>query len=880
MKDREVVHVVSHSHWDREWYLPYEEYRMRLIELIDDLIILFQKDTDFKSFHLDGQSIILDDYLEIRPQNKDVLKELICDGKLIVGPYYILQDSFLITSEMHIRNSLIGYLETKKWGKEIRIGYFPDTFGNVGQIPQILKQLNTDTVFFGRGVKPIGFNNSILEDYKFQSQFSEMIWRGADGSEVLGILFANWYSNGNEIPVDKLEAKKYWDRKLKEVRKFASTSHYLLMNGCDHQPVQKNLSEALRVAKELYPNIEFIHDSLPNYVQALKNSTLEDLSIITNELVSQETDGWYTLANTASSRIYLKQENDSLANLLERVLEPLIVMTNRFDLKDQLMYAWKLLLQNSPHDSICGCSIDAVHKEMEIRFQKVSQLLNYLIDECINSFSKNLYITELGTYFFTVLNPGPEAKTDIVNVELVLDSSDFRDGKIEDHYQKMKSLELPKYKIVDENGKEYPSIIEDLGVSFTYDLPKDKFRSAQFSRKIKVSMVVKDMGPFSWKTFKLRELSRDILIENIIEKSSLENKFYKFEISDKNQLNLLLKKQNKKITNVLYFEDYGDLGNEYVFKAPQNDVPIISKVLSLKIINQTSEYVEGEIIHEIEIPISMEKTLKEEQEKIVEFRDRISKRSQTKTIIKIKTKILLFKDCPQIRFESNFLNSAEDHRLRVVFKSGLSNSYHYADSIFELVKRENKPNTTWENPSYVNRYRNFVSLSNNKTALTISSVGIHEYEILDDKNVAITLLRSVVELGDWGYFPTPDAQCKRQFCFQYALEWHDECLKWDAYHRSFALQGKLLSFQTYHSKGELLASSHLIDHWTMNNKEIFITSLKPSVFGDDKLLRYMNFSNRSVELLNKDSQFVNFLEQLVSDTSHKIKGHEIKTEII
>ena len=94
---------------------------------------------------------------------------------------------------------------------------------------------------FGRGVKPIGFDNQVLEDEQFTSQFSEMYWQGADGSRVLGILFANWYSNGNEIPVDKDEALTFWKQKLADVRDYASTNQWLMMNGCDHQPVQKNL---------------------------------------------------------------------------------------------------------------------------------------------------------------------------------------------------------------------------------------------------------------------------------------------------------------------------------------------------------------------------------------------------------------------------------------------------------------------------------------------------------------------------------------------------------------------------------------------------------------------------------------------------------------
>ena len=165
-----TVHIISHSHWDREWYLPFESHRMQLVELFDNLFDLFENDPDFKSFHLDGQTIVLDDYLEICPENRDKVQRYIDEGKLKIGPFYILQDDYLISSEANVRNTLIGQQECKKWGKSTQIGYFPDTFGNMGQAPQLLQQSGIHVAAFGRGVKPIGFDNQVLEDEQFTSQ--------------------------------------------------------------------------------------------------------------------------------------------------------------------------------------------------------------------------------------------------------------------------------------------------------------------------------------------------------------------------------------------------------------------------------------------------------------------------------------------------------------------------------------------------------------------------------------------------------------------------------------------------------------------------------------------------------------------------------------
>ncbi len=139
---KKKVYIVSHSHWDREWYLPYEEHHMRLIELVDNVLDLIENDPEFNSFHLDGQTIILDDYLQVRPEKKEAVKKAVQAGKLKIGPFYILQDDFLISSESNVRNMLIGHLESQKWGAPVQLGYFPDTFGNMGQTPQMMQLAN------------------------------------------------------------------------------------------------------------------------------------------------------------------------------------------------------------------------------------------------------------------------------------------------------------------------------------------------------------------------------------------------------------------------------------------------------------------------------------------------------------------------------------------------------------------------------------------------------------------------------------------------------------------------------------------------------------------------------------------------------------------
>ncbi|NAP00780.1 alpha-mannosidase, partial [Halomonas sp. MG34] len=214
MTDQKHIHIISHTHWDREWYLPYEKHHVLLIKLMDRLLDTLEKDPEFKSFHLDGQTIILDDYLQVRPNRREKLEKYIREGRLHIGPWYILQDEFLTSSEANIRNLQYGMKDAIQWGGISKVGYFPDSFGNMGQGPQILSQAGINNAVFGRGVKPTGFNNMVSDAEQYESPYSEMLWRSPDGSSVLGILFANWYCNGNEVPVDEKQAKQYWEKHL------------------------------------------------------------------------------------------------------------------------------------------------------------------------------------------------------------------------------------------------------------------------------------------------------------------------------------------------------------------------------------------------------------------------------------------------------------------------------------------------------------------------------------------------------------------------------------------------------------------------------------------------------------------------------------------
>lgn len=855
------AHIISHSHWDREWYLPYEKHHMLQVEFMDTLIETLENDDNFKSFHLDGQTIMLDDYLQVKPGKKDILKKLIKEGRLKVGPWYVLQDEWLTSSEANIRNLLIGHRDAKEYGNICKIGYFPDSFGNMGQAPQILKGTGIDTAVFGRGVKPTGFNNQVEEGKNFESKYSEMYWESPDGSKVLGILFANWYCNGVEIPVNEHESKKYWDEKIEESERYASTEHLLFMNGCDHQPVQTDLSEALETAKKIYPDVEFIHSNFEDYVNKVNEAKKDDLAVIKGELRSQQTDGWYTLANTASARIYLKQVNSRCQMLYEKVAEPLATMAYKEGLDyphELFVYGWKTLMQNHPHDSICGCSVDDVHREMVIRFEKAENIALHIIDESLKFLSNKIDNSRFTGIHkeakpFFIVNPTGYNKDGVVEIQLEVEKNYFRDSTLEECVKKSNETKLPKYKIIDSKGNVIPGTIEELSNKFNYDLPKDKFRQPYIAKVVKITMEVKNIPQFGWESFALIPSEEETLKREslFIAENELENKFYKLKINKNGSVNVYHKESKNLYEELCVYEDCGDIGNEYIFMKPIGDIEITTKdnIAEIKILEDSEIRAVIEVTNKISIPKSADSLLDKEISNLVEFKNRKANRSTEFNDMEIITTYTVERLSRGIKVKTRFLNESLDHRLRALFKSNINSNYHYADSIFEIVKRDNIPSELWENPCNTQHQQAFVNIHNENYGLTIANRGLNEYEILHSENntIALTIHRGVRELGDWGVFMTPEAQCLGERVVEFEIIPHGN--KEDLF-KSYEEAYRFQVDDFYHeislnSTNELSLINGMFKY---NSKETIWSTLKVNEENNKLISRWYNMSDKYSEL--------------------------------
>lgn len=286
------------------------------------------------------------------------------------------------------------------------------------------------------------------------------------------------------------------------------------------------------------------------------------------------------------------------------------------------------------------------------------------------------------------------------------------------------------------------------------------------------------------------------------------------------------------------------------------------------------------IVQQLLIPIEADERLKKEQQMVIEFRHRKAGRSQEMSTLELSTIITLRKGSKKIDFETTLNNQMKDHRLRVLFPTNLHVKQHEADSIFEVVSRPNKVPKSWENPTNPQHQQAFVNLEGDAYGVTVGNYGINEYEVIDGGMIALTLLRCVGELGDWGYFPTPEAQCIGAHRFNYSIELHGPQEKFASYQNAYSAQVPFSTCQMVANReGDLpLEKTYL----SCEGKAFAITALKRSKFNDKVVVRGFNLSDRVEPLkmtkAGKHGQLLNLLEEKVEQTiAPTLKPYEIRT---
>lgn len=417
MSDRVNVTLVPHTHWDREWYEPFAVFLSRLEQMMDTLLDLAAD--GFPHFHLDGQTAMIDDYLARRPDRGEELAAHVRDGRLSAGPWVAQMDEFLTSGESHIRNLEMGLDRARRLGRALEVGYMPDQFGHIGQMPQILRLAGIDKAMVWRGV-PSSIDTSTFR------------WQSPDGSEVLTESLPVGYSSGWKLIRDEQPFGDVVGSEVERLLPYSRDRRVVLMVGYDHAGPDPTMPDRLANA-ELPDNVDVVVGGVAQHVGAL--TWTDRLPLWRGELRSSARA--HLLPNVYSARVHQKRERGRVEALIERYAEPLAALVPGFEWPaDELRRAWTLLLWNGAHDSACGCSHDQVAIDVDARFAEAREIGESIVERALSSLGEQMSgsgvirinpspferdgVPPLG---YAVTDPAPESPLAGISLEPLADGS-------------------------------------------------------------------------------------------------------------------------------------------------------------------------------------------------------------------------------------------------------------------------------------------------------------------------------------------------------------------------------------------------------------------------------------------------------------------------
>lgn len=438
------VAIIPHTHWDREWYAPFQEFRVRLVRLLDELLPLLERDLSYARFLLDGQTAVLDDYLEVRPEATGALQRLAANGRVSIGPWMILMDEFMVSGETIVRDLQLGMRRAAELGGAMPVGYLPDMFGHIAQMPQILRAAGLEHAVVWRGVP------AAVEHTAFW-------WEAPDGSRVRAEYLYGSYSNGRDLPDDakQLVARaQSYELELGDAR--LPGGSLLLMNGTDHQMPQPWLGRVVAEANELQDEYHFAVSSFPEY---LVDQPSDGLITITGELRSGARAN--VLMGVASNRIDVHQACAIAERAIEQRAEPLSALLLPADAfpAGLLELAWRNLVLNSAHDSSCACSHDEVVDQVLVRYYEARQIGDALTREALRRLATEVDAAPASSI---VVNPTPADRGGVVQA--------FVPGAGSVHFETPDGTALPTQVVDDVGGEGFYAMVSGQKVRWVLEM--------------------------------------------------------------------------------------------------------------------------------------------------------------------------------------------------------------------------------------------------------------------------------------------------------------------------------------------------------------------------------------------------------------------------
>ncbi len=791
-------HFISNTHWDREWRYSAQRTRYMLVSMLDMLFDIFEKEPDFRSFHMDSQTLPVQDYLEARPEREPLVRKYVSEGKLVIGPWFCLPDEFIVAGESLVRNLLLGHKIARRFGPVSKTGYSPFSWGQISQMPQIYQGFGIDIASFYRGINPL------------VAPQSEFVWEGADGTQIIASRLSVrprynvWYiiqrpAYWNEqdennrlmswkrghgpfrfinpenseldyqyahpaflyfeenIPERAEQALREQDKDWTTPHRFWSAGHDSSSPDIREARLIKDCDQALRGRAHVF------HSTIKAWQDGLRAHRKADWPILSGEMRHSQTKGGAAglFGWVISSRMYIKQENFKTERLLTSYAEPLAVFAGLLGAAYpqnfvDLAYNW--LLQNHGHDTIAGCGRDIISDDAMYRFRQAQEIGSCILERAMLHVAGSIDLSSWSTdeMALVVYNPAPFPRTEVVSaiIEIPLE-------------WRCKSFE-----IVDESGRTLPMQFVKVTSPFyqVVQSPNDVanvFPSTRYELRVQFN----EVPGFGYRTFRVRPVKEIHLGQPkslLTGPLTLENETLAVTLRANGTMDVRDKATGKCYAGLGYFRDRGEIGSPWEHNSPVEDSLFTT-------LNENAEITlirdgELEASFRVRIPWHLPDSYSEEGR---------SRSSYFKPFSIINT-VTLRAGQPWVEVVSEVDNSVEDHYLQVCFPTGIWSDRVAVQAQFDVLERPVAlPDYTHftEQPMTEQPMNSFVDRSDAEVGLALLNEGLKAYEAQDDpaQTLSLTLIRAyplqicvTQEMMDYSRIDK-GSQCLGTHRFRYAI---------------------------------------------------------------------------------------------------------------
>lgn len=721
-----TFHLIPHTHWDREWYLPESVFLTRLVPTLDDLLARLHSDPD-TNFLLDGQTVLVEDYLRVRPERKEEVSELVRSGRLQVGPWYVLADEFIPSGESLIRNLLAGQADAERLGGRADVLYSPDAFGHPATWPTLAAEFGIRYGVIWRGLG--GETGQERDLYR---------WRGPDGREVLLYhLPPDGYEVGRGLPADAERLPMAWGRVRSMLVPRASTRHIPVFVGADHHSAHPAIGRLQSLLKQLEPASDFRISRLQDFFAAAAEEATA-VPVICGELRWSYGYTW-TLQGVHASRASLKRRHAVSELALGRMAEPLVALAQAIRGGDRvplLHHAWRTLLQSQFHDSIAGTVSDPVARRVELRLDDVrrvaSEISRTSLDELVGNIPDRARAKPEAVAPRLVLwNPVPRRRKTLVVADLSWFRRDVlvgppgdRTSRIGPGYHPFHLLgsagELPVQPLGRRSGQERLDAPHHYPDQDEVDWARVAFRTPE-------------VGGFGLATLDLGEHLSAPLRGTAWQKGrTLGNEFLQVKVAPNGSLQLLDRRNGERFRELLLLESGGDVGDSYSYCPPNRD-----RVRRVQGPVRVRPLAAGPLVASVEAVWRM-----------AAGRGMRGERTGT---VGVRLIVTLYAGCPALRCTLQIDNRASNHRLRLRTSTGLPGGSAVAGSHFGVIERSAVPGNSRgyprETPVATAPAHRFLARASGPRGLAIFAPAFFEYELDRRGDLLVTVLRAIGELS-------------------------------------------------------------------------------------------------------------------------------------